>query len=580
MAGRPPFCLARAVTHDLPGRREKFLHPLRIRQLGKVASAARHGIVNEQGRDVLGSVREHRFDGLDDAQMVGVTTDHLTQAAQDGGRQAGNRQRIADRHGGRQSEHDSLRGQRATQRESRGVLRLRVSHRAPWLVLSTRVGIRFGVEFAADRADPEQRRLLLVTGDEAGFPEAGHLAQVEPSDRQITHVSDAEALTFDVPGIGHTRWIDVGRDLNRKAFTLAFVAPITDGGLVTAHLGGDLFELHHTQLLCNVGDPSAAASGAALVGVLHRAVFVTEATRTAEPPSAHSFAIAAKVDRVDGDFDALRVEDRSRHQLADRDSRSALVADCAVAVLESIGVDPAERDVQLHRVVEQRVVGQQAEAFQRRDPMLGAQLGELFRSHGIRCLSRAQFALFLVACGGVLGGFVQAVEGVCDSLLADAGEIHLLGPPRYRVAHSAGHGARSFLRARGGEAAQRLRRPVAQPVEGVEEIAEKFGVRRLGVGDQLAEIGAFFGSLEHVSGLLRTIHEGGRAAVDEVGEILSLKYLLGVEICGRRSHRAVDHRQWFTELRQLLSAPRHEREGQHVAGESTRASNALQVRSH
>ena len=68
-----------------------------------------------------------------------------------------------------------------------------------------------------------------------------------------------------------------------------------------------------------------------------------------------------------------------------------------------------------------------------------------------------------------------------------------------------------------------------------------------------------------------------RQAVGEVGQVLAAQDLLGAEIRGRRSDRTVDQRKGIAQLRQHLAAAAGEGDVQGIAGQASRAANALHV---
>ena len=91
--------------------------------------------------------------------------------------------------------------------------------------------------------------------------------------------------------------------------------------------------------------------------------------------------VGAEVDGVDEDLQAPRVERRARRELAQRVRRRAREAVRLRVELLGLRVDPGHRHVERDDVVEQRVVGQDPELLQDRDPVLARKPLRLVPGH-------------------------------------------------------------------------------------------------------------------------------------------------------------------------------------------------------
>ena len=104
-----------------------------------------------------------------------------------------------------------------------------------------------------------------------------------------------------------------------------------------------------------------------------------------------------QVDGVDEDLKTPRVERRAGGELAQRVRRRAQEARRLRAELLGLRVDPGHRHVERDHVVEQRVVGQDPELLQDRDPVLALQALQLVPRHDQGRAGGAQGALVVVA---------------------------------------------------------------------------------------------------------------------------------------------------------------------------------------
>ena len=91
-----------------------------------------------------------------------------------------------------------------------------------------------------------------------------------------------------------------------------------------------------------------------------------------------------QVDRVDGDLQALGVERGAGGEFGERDPGAALIAELFAHVVVAVRVDPGDADVEGHRVVEQRVVGQHPVAFEHRDPVVAGSVELIWAPSSLR----------------------------------------------------------------------------------------------------------------------------------------------------------------------------------------------------
>jgi len=467
VAGQPSLVAALAGRHPAPGPVQQVPHAFRAGQLGQVAGAAGHDVVQQQRLDRrAGVIAGHRDGDRGYGDVVGQAPDLFLQAQRDGRGEAGQREPVAERHRQRQPQHGALGGQGSGQREVAGVLGVAAAVPAPRLVFGPAVGAGVPIELAAALAQPEQRRRPTHAGELPGG--AVGAAGVDPPHVQAGEVLHPEGVPVDVPLLADPGGIDVGGQEDREPFLPALVGAVVDLGLVAVQLGRHAGEFDHVQPVFYPADPRIPAPrtrhrrrgcGGQVGGV---------PAGGAERHRPDRGFPDAQVDGVDRDLQAAGVERGAGRELPKRVRRGPPQARALVLPLLGVGVDPGQGHLEGDAVVDQGVVGQQSELLQHPDPVLPAQVGELLAGDLQRSPRRAERALVLIAGGGQSGHLLQFRQGVLDRLLA--------------VAQALDRGVPAL---RGGEHLTG-QRAAARPV-GRARPRRKAGDRRLGEAGETAE---------------------------------------------------------------------------------------------
>ncbi len=452
----------------------------------------------------------------------------------------------------------------------------RVAVRTPRPVLVGPVLPRRPVPHATPAADPEHRCLHRLAGDLQARPGDAR-PHVEPADRQPAGIPRPEAELLHEPRPGQV----VGRHIDRRhdgePRALALVGPVADVRLVALQLRGDPGQLQHAQPLVGIRDRGRSAPRTGReIGLFVEALRVP--TFRTPRPRPHVRGIPADVHRVDADFEPARIERRPGRELLQRPRGRPVEPGVVLLELLVLGVDPVDRHIEGHAVVEQCVVRQQPLGFERADPIVAVGLGELLpraldggEGGGVRLLVRVArrrgFGALLQVGQLGLDRVDAEVQVLTVALPAPGGVVRRSRQPRCPDA---------VLRCR--PRCQRLPRGVLQPVESGEERLEQLGSVTVGVLDQVTQPRARIRRAEDAGCLADPSHAGlAGEAVDDGRQVLPLQDLLRGEVRRGRAHLPVDHRQRITEAGEGVAAAGEVREVEAAAGAPAGAADALEI---
>ncbi len=248
-------------------------------------------------------------------------------------------------------------------------------------------------------------------------------------------------------------------------------------------------------------------------------------------------------------------------------------------VLLGLRVDPGHRHIEGDHVVEQRVVGQDPELLEHRNPVLAREPLGLLLGHGQRGARGTQGTPVVVAGSRARLDADELGQRLLDRRPAVREPLDGRHPALRRVVQVRSKSARVRLPVdRGRPAAQAAGRRPGQPVEAAEEPVQVTRRTIFGEADQLAEEGARVGRAERAArppGVRPVLLAG--EAVDEVGDVLSAQDLLGGQVRRGRADLPVDDRQGILKPGQLIAAAGDEGEVERAARKAPGPADPLQV---
>ena len=306
----------------------------------------------------------------------------------------------------------------------------------------------------------------------------------------------------------------------------------------------------------DVGEGSRSAAGAGADGVVDD--FGVAAVGADSPFLEEGLVGGADLEGVDDVAVTSGVEAVARGEFLDGEGAGSLVF-VAFDVVVAVGVEAPHGDFEGGGVVDEGVVGQQAESFEARQRVVVAVVGE---EAGYRAALAAQVAeQFVFELGAV---FVFEVgDGPVESVSA-VGEFALVGFPDFDCLFDgefdAGSGvvAQQRLGFVGDGVAEQLQEGVdvdwvgGRCVDGAAQDAVGFEASVDDVADLSGDAFAADGEI------------GG--AVEQVGVVLAFEGFEGVEVAVRGAHLAVDHGVGLAQVVEAVSVALDEGGDEGVAG--------------
>ena len=574
---------ARAVLEASAGAHQEAPELGGVVVIGEVAGASGHGVVQEEGGTGLaGGAARHGVGDADDAQVGGGPSGDDLQPHEDRGGQGVHPHPVGGESQG-EDEGEGLGAQLAHEVHGDGVLDGVAAVPAPGTVLASVGNPGARVELAAGLAQAE------VPGGDGGARDPVDAltgqgsAGVEPAQIHGAIAGQPEPGVLHAPLAHRARGVEVGHRQDLEMGADPVVAGVPDSGVVPGDVGEDPGQAQDPPGAPDVGDGGVAAPralrrrrghphlGAPDVGV--------SAGPAAEPPL-RLLAQVGGVDALDAHLQAAGVEGGAGGELAQGVNGGPLDVVGLGAELAAVWVLPGHSGGQAHRVVDERVVGQDPVALQGRDPVLPVQLEDPRLGCLPGALGGALGSLVLLGGVGALGGGCELGQGLADLALLVAqplGFDAVLGAGPHE--HLAGPGAAVL----GHPGAQAVERGRAFREGGGEGLGEQ-GAVALDPPAHGGDEGPVPGGPQGGPGGTASVSPGGDGrvvfpgeGVDDGGEELAAKDFLGPQVGRRRRDGAIEEPRGVVEDGEPAAPAGHVGQGERRAAAAARAADPLHV---